>query len=726
MGMNGHPFLALTKEGVKEIKKNINTASLFRKTFLQTKDQVDSWISSGVLVPVPKDMAGGYTHEVHKRNFLMLQAAGNVFQITGEEVYSKHIYSVFKAYADLYPMLDIHPATRSYAPGKLFWQCLNDANWLVYSSQAYDCIYETLTESEREYLEIKLFRPFADYISISNPSFFNRVHNHSTWGIAAVGMIALVMGDEELLNRALYGIKDMGAITGVDNDGGTIETSKKAGFFAQLDGAFSPDGYYSEGPYYQRYAMSPFIMFAQALENVKPGLKIFEYRENLLKKALKTLVNLTDSKGRFFPINDSQKGMSYTSRELVAAVDVIYYYCGRDKTLLSIAEEQDRVQLDQTGMAVAKDIIANKALPFIRKSIEFKDGPSGKEGGVSILRGGEFSCFFKYGVQGMGHGHFDRLSYSLYFDDTEILQDYGSARWVNIDQKSGGVYLKENKTWAKQTIAHNTVVINEKSQFEGNTQKGDQFPSEAFYFDVSNPEIQIASAKDTNAFEGVKQHRTLFLVNDDVFTQPILIDIFTILSDTLQTIDLPFHFGSQVMTSSVDLNVSLSELHTLGTKNGYQHLWLEGQGKADSGHFEISWFTNGLFTTQYGLSETTDKIIFARIGANDPNFNLRRDPLHIHRKENKHDPVFINVISCHGVYDPVEEIPISSNGPKVKIKLLLHNESYTIAEIITGGINKYTAMIANSDTTANNANKVLIGNTIFEWRNPVYLKKEKL
>ncbi|MFZ1750787.1 MAG: alginate lyase family protein, partial [Saprospiraceae bacterium] len=270
MGHDQHPSLILTKSGLKEIKKKVNKVPLFKSSFISAKEEVDAWMSDGVNVPIPKDMSGGYSHEVHKQNYLMLQAAGNIFQIAGDKKYARHIHAVFKAYADLYPTLDKHPAPRSYARGKLFWQCLNDANWLVSASQAYDCIYNYLTKEERNHLETKLFKPFADYISIENPAFFNRVHNHSTWGNAAVGMIALVMDDAELLDRALYGIKGMGAMVGIDNDGGTIDVNKKAGFYAQLDEAFSPDGYYSEGPYYQRYAMSPFIMFCQALQNVKP------------------------------------------------------------------------------------------------------------------------------------------------------------------------------------------------------------------------------------------------------------------------------------------------------------------------------------------------------------------------------------------------------------------------------------------------------------------------
>lgn len=169
-------------------------------------------------------------------------------------------------YEALYKTLPLHPKTRSYARGKLFWQCLNDSNWLVYVSQAYDCIYNYLTEEERNKLETNLFRPFADHISVDSPQFYQRVHNHSTWGNAAVGMIGLVMDDDELINRALYGIKDLKLDANKkDDDGGFLNKDGKAGFLANIEEPFSPDGYYNEGPYYQRYAMYPFLVFAESI-----------------------------------------------------------------------------------------------------------------------------------------------------------------------------------------------------------------------------------------------------------------------------------------------------------------------------------------------------------------------------------------------------------------------------------------------------------------------------
>ena len=353
-----HPGLILTQEGIEQIRASLGSVPLFDKSLTEVKKEVDTEIELGILVPEPKDYSGGYSHERHKRNFLILQKAGLLFQILQDEKYAQYIKDVLYAYADIYPDLPLHPQTRSYARGKIFWQCLNDSNWLVYVSQAYDCIYDWLEEEEVEYLNTNLFRPFADFLSVENPQFFDRIHNHSTWGNVAVGMIGLVMDDQELIDRALYGsgLENIDK-NRKDNDGGLIRIpGQKAGFLANLEEAFSPDGYYTEGPYYQRYAMYPFMVFAEALENKRPEMRIFEYKDGVLLKSVYALLNLTDADGEFYPINDAQKGMSYYSRELVSAVDIAYHYGNRDPQLLSVAKKQNKVLLDQTGLSVAKDI----------------------------------------------------------------------------------------------------------------------------------------------------------------------------------------------------------------------------------------------------------------------------------------------------------------------------------------------------------------------------------
>ncbi|WP_173851769.1 alginate lyase family protein [Flavobacterium sp. 28A] len=682
----GHPSLVLTKKGVQEIKSNLGKVPLFDASVAEVKKEVDAEIALGILVPVPKDFSGGYTHERHKKNFLMMQKAGVLYQILGDKKYAVYVKEMLMAYAKLYPTLPLHPQERSYARGKLFWQALNDSNWLVYTSQAYDCVYDFIGAKDRAVLEKDLFKPFADFISVGSPQFFNRVHNHSTWGNVAVGMIALVMNDAELLERALHGLKEDGLKAGMkDNDGGLIKKEgQKTGFLANVDEPFSPDGYYNEGPYYQRYAMYPFMIFAEALQNTKPDLKIFEYKNGILNKSVYALLNLTNSNGEFFPLNDGQKGMSYYSRELVSAVDIAYLYGGRDPSLLSIAEKQGRVQLDNSGMAVALAIKNNLAKPFVKKSIDLSDGSDGQQGGVAIIRDkindDELTLVMKYAAQGSSHGHFDKLSFSYYNNSDEVLQDYGLSRFVNIEQKGGGNYLKENGTWAKQTIAHNTIIQNEVSHFEGDFEKGNLFSSKKYLYDVNNPKLQTISAIEDNAYPGTKMHRTMVMLTTEGYEKPLLLDIFQVKSDTENQYDLPFYYLGQMISANFKYETP-KVLEPLGKSFGYQHLWKEGIGKATAENTKFSWLHNGSFYTLTSATKVDDDLLLVRLGANDPDFNLRRDPGFIIRKTKTKNATFVNVIETHGSYSPVTENALNAKSAIVNLELAYEDDNYVAVTI---------------------------------------------
>ena len=693
-----HPNLIITAQGVKDIRTQLGSIPIFDKTLEKVKAEIDAEIALGIETPIPVDYSGGYTHVRHKRNMVVLQKAGVLYQILDDDKYAKYVKDMLMQYEEMYKTLPLHPKTRSYARGKLFWQCLNDSNWLVYVSQAYDCVYNYLSEEERNKLETNLFRPFADHISIDSPQFYQRVHNHSTWGNAAVGMIGLVMNDQELIDRALYGIKGVDLDkTAKDDDGGFLNKEGKAGFLANIEEPFSPDGYYNEGPYYQRYAMYPFLIFAEGLHNVKPELKIFEYKDGVLLKSINALLNLSDADGDFFPLNDGQKGMSYYTDALVSAVDISYHFGTQDPGLLTIATEQDRVLLDDSGLAVALGIKNDKAEPFNKKSINLSDGPKGTQGGVAILRNEDIELVFKYAAQGSSHGHYDKLSYSLYENGEEILQDYGLSRFVNIEQKGGGNYLKENKTWAKQTIAHNTVTQNETSHFKGKYEIGSQHHSVLSYFSSDNEEVQVASAKDHNAYPGTEMLRTMAIIKDDDFEKPYMLDIMKLTSNKANKYDFPYYFLGQVIQTNFEYKTPQT-LTAMGDNNGYQHLFVEGTAKASNENSKLSWLNKGKFYTLTTLTNNNDELLFTRIGANDPEFNLRREAALMIRRKNTKNTLFVSTIEAHGSYSPVTESAINSNSSIEELKVVLDSDGYTAIEITN--VNGKTKLFITANTNA--------------------------
>ena len=716
---SSHPSLILTKQGVQEIRSNLGTIPIFDKTVATAQKEIDAEIENGFDVPVPKDYSGGYTHETHKKNYVLIQKAGALYQILEDDKYAQFVKDMLFEYAKLYPTWPIHPKPRSYARGKLFWQCLNDSNWLVYTSQAYDCIYDFLTEEERNTLETDLFRPFADHISKDNPQFFNRVHNHATWGNSAVGMIALAMDDDELLDRALNGVKDDNFDANKkDNDGGYIrKDGQKIGFYANVDEPFSPDGYFTEGPYYQRYASYPFLILAQALENKKPDHKVFAYKDSVLLKSVNALLNLSDADGDFFLLNDAQKGMSYFNASLISTVDIGYHFGGNNPELLSIAKKQDEVTLDDAGLAVALGIKEGKEKPFVKKSIELSDGANGEEGAVGIIRSGDMELVFKYTAHGLSHGHFDKLSFALFEDGNEVVQDYGMSRFVNIEQKGGGNYLKENKTWAKQTIAHNTIVQNEKSQFKGKYDIGSKHHSNKYVFSVENENLQVASAKEENAYPGTKLHRTMVTIKDEDYDNPFVLDIMRVSSENNNQYDLPFYFLGQIMQTNFEYN-KLTVPEVLGKSDGYQHLYKEASAFAKGENIKLNWLLNDKFYTYTAVTNNEDEIIFGRIGANDPDYNLRNEKTLILRKKKTKDALYVSTIESHGTYSPVSELALNAYSNITNLEIVYNDEDYTSVKIegTNGNINLF--LLANKDTSSLTKHSIKINNKDYKWQGP--------
>ena len=720
-----HPRLLLTADGVQHIRSSLGQVPLFDGTVELTKQEVDAEMALGIHVPLPADFSGGYTHERHKRNFFIAEKAGALFQILGDEKYATYLRDMLFEYAEMYPKLPLHPKERSYARGKLFWQCLNDANWLLYMSLAYDTIYDWLPEQDREFLNTQLFRPFADFLSIGNPQFFNRVHNHSTWGTAAVGMLGLVLDDIELIERALYGLKEDGLELGaLDDDGGFIKVAnQRVGFLANLEEPFSPDGYYTEGPYYQRYAMYPFLAFAIAMENAKPEYKVLQHKGGVLLHAVNALIQLSDANGEFFAINDAQKGMSIFTPSMALAVSAAYAYGDKNPQLLSVAEGQGRVRLDQAGLALAAGLAAGRAEPREQRSVLLRDGPDGKQGGIGVLRRDNLSAVFKFTAQGLSHGHYDKLSYSFHDNGDEIIQDYGLVRFVNIGQKGGGNYLPENTTWAKQSIAHNTMVLDQKSHFDGKYAKGSQHHSTLVYAALEDESLLTLYAEEINAYPSAKLARALSLVSLPELDRPLLVDLVTV-SGGAKTIDVPTHYLGQFIEISEPL-IAPSTLVPLGTDSGYQHILEEARTEAVSGAaLKFTWLNANRFYTMFRSAKPGDIFFHGRAGANDPDFNLRRDPVLIHRRSPVGDRnSFVSVIESHGSYSPVTELSVGQQSVIRDLDIVFDSLEYTVATITLTSEDSFFLAWAHKEFSSVETHEVQLSSGTLRWTGPQLVEK---
>lgn len=624
------------------------SSKYFSAAVRRAQKKLDRQLGRKLKVPVPKDAGGGYTHEQHKRNYQSIYDAGRLYAITSEKKYADFARDMLLAYADLYPTLGEHPKKKEQAPGRLFWQSLNESVWLVVSIQGYDAIKATLSAGDRAKIETNLLRPMAKFLSVESPRTFDKIHNHGTWATAAVGMTGYVLGDTDMVEKALLG----------------LDKSGKGGFLRQLDELFSPTGYYSEGPYYQRYALMPFVLFAAAIEANEPERGIFKRRESILMKAIYATIQLS-YRDLFFPINDALKDKGLRTMELMHAVSIAYNLTG-DNSLLPIARKQSTLPLTDAGLKVARALEAGKAQDFDYRSMLHLDGAQGDEGALAVLRSGSGkkhqALVMKNTAQGMGHGHFDKLGWLYYDAGHEIIQDYGAARFLNVEAKNGGHYLAENKSYAKQTIAHNTLVVNEKSHFGGKTKLGNRYHPEQLVFDVGNP-VQISAAKMENAYEGVTFRRAMAMIDDEALELPFVLDVLKVDADAAHQYDLPLHYSGHLTDANFELTTQINNLAPLGAKNGYQHLWLTARGKTEDGvPARVTWLKDKRFYTYTTLAPNGAEMLFTKLGAHDPNFNLRGETAVITRVQNAKDATFVSVLEPHGRYNPALEYTRDSHS----------------------------------------------------------------
>lgn len=696
-----HPCLMISKDEALEIRNSLGKYPLLDLSFDQAIKALNVTLANPIEVPPPGE-AGGYEHERHKRNYRSMRDAGLLYQITGDDRYAGFIREMLMRYAEMYPKLGPHPLAHNQKPGKLFHQMLNETVWLTNTSIAYDCIYEWLNPEDREHFEKNIFRPMVKWFTEENAHEFDRIHNHGMWSAVSVGLIGYVTGTKDWVDMALYGTKKDGT----------------GGFLKQVELLFSPDGYYMEGPYYVRYAMRPLFKFAEAIERNQPELEIYKFRDGILGKALYSALNTAFPDGVFAPINDASKTMDIRAPGVVLGTDAIIHRLGADRNLLAACAIQNRVVLNGAGLAAARAFSQLDEPPSMRwTSIEYTDGRDGNQGGLGILRHGEGAdqtmVLMKYGVHGLGHGHFDKLHFILFDQGREVIPDYGFCRWINIEPKFGGRYLPENDSYAKQTIAHNTVVVDGISQNQGNRTAADKVHGERHFFDTSDPDLQVMSARANDHVDGVSMQRTLFLVSNPQVEYPVLVDIFRLTSEQRHQYDYPIHYNGQLINTNFSYKALADNLKALGTDHGYQHIWKTAVAEPDSSA-RITWVDGQRYYTLTLAQSAEGQIIFGRTGANDPNYNLRSEPVLIARTYGGNE-VFCSVIEPHGYFNEATESSRAARGSIKAVEVLGHSDVGTVVKITGDNGLDWILAVTNQEASTTRRHSVLVDGRPYEW-----------
>jgi hypothetical protein len=465
------------------------------------------------------------------------------------------------------------------------------------------------------------------------------------------------------------------------------------------------------------------MLFAQAIQNNQAEVKIFEYKDRVFQKAVLGELQLTDEKGLIFPVNDAMREKGIQTAELVAACNIAYNQYG-DKNILPIVREQGQVILGGPGIRAAQGLAQNPDVVFEQYPLFARDGIEGKNGGIAVSRipfkSGKLTTILKFTTQGMGHGHFDRLSLMAYDAAGAFLSDYGAARFLNIPTKYGGRYLPENDSWAQQSIAHNTVIVDETSHCRGNWRESEK-ASPALLYNIFDKDIQIIAAKDSSAYPDVVMKRIVSVIPEG--DAPFIIDLFSLESNKAHNYDYAFQYQGHVIATTFDFKPFTTELKSLGKKDGYDHLWLEAKGKTQKPTATFTWWKEEQFYSITTIADTTTQFLLTRAGANDPNFNIRHQPSFIVRQPESKSHFFVSVIEPHGDFNPVSELVESPQSCVSKLQLVYSDTDVAIVDCAFKNGNQYRLCLAlNNDP--NKEHLVTIGVEQVNWKGNYKLSKK--
>ncbi|WP_024911852.1 heparinase II/III domain-containing protein [Chania multitudinisentens] len=663
---------------------------------------------AGVNVPGQGE-AGSLEHNQHQKNSRLIEQAGLLWQIEADREAAQFGIQLLQKYAEGYQAMPFHQQKNTNPPGKLFHQLLNEHMWLLYASLGYGYLKSSLSIEQQQQIEQGLFQPMLTLFCETYAHDFDRIHNHGLWAVAAVGICGIVLELPHYVDCAIYGLAG---------------DSRQGGYLAQIDRLFSPSGYYLEGPYYQRFAIRPLYLFAEALHQHRPALEIYQYAQQRIARTTEALLQTAYPDGRFPALNDASRSMN-TEDEGVLIATQLYRLRYGEHALIERCYRQQQRCWPYPAAPLSDTVFAG-----CYESVELTEGEQGDAGAQGILRAlaanGEVTqVMMAYGQHGMGHGHFDTLGITLYAQGREVLREYGFARWVNVESKFGGRYLPENQSYARQTVAHNTVTVDQCSQNQANAALADRVHGRRHFFIATKEVEQGATLTAMSAFAnqhypGVDMQRTVLLLTLAEHSAPLLIDLYRLQALQPHQYDYSLHYQGQIVATSLDYQRE-SCWSPLGETSGYQHLLLTAQS-AVTQPFSITWLQGAHFTSWHSAA-SGGEVLFTYTGGDDPQFNLRNEPGLILRQHAAGDHLFASVFESHGYFDEASEQCYDACGKVQQLRVVGHNLEGSVLEM-TLEQQRWQLMISNQpNLTAVTENQLEFNGNSFRWQGFIAIRR---
>ncbi|MEI7435896.1 MAG: heparinase II/III family protein [bacterium] len=547
------------------------------------------------------------------------QTLGLAYGLTGKKAYAEKAAWILLKYADLYNGYKRHDrwgrtGFLAFMGGKRYAQALDEAVNLIPCAWSYDLIQPSgvLTPAQAKHVEKDFFEAAVKELQVPT---FQQDNNHQTWINAAIASVGFCLGDEALIKESIEG---------------------KYGFKYQMNRCVTADGLWHEGTMaYQRYAMEPLVIHARMA--AQAGMKLSG--DSRLRSLFDGPLIAAFPDGSYPINNDSDP---YRLSGMADLYEWAYAVWG-DPRYAAVAAQGNRQgwlaflagvpELPAGGSPV---VTGSRNLPGIGQL--FLNGKPGVAAACLMM---------KYGIHGGDHGHPDKLGI--------VLQAWGEDRFVDPGRITYSV--PEYKSWCKQSVAHNTMVVDQKSQR----------PAEGrcLWF-AEGTGFQAACARVDDAYAGVTMDRMV------AFTDRYILDCFRTVSDDAHTYDLSLHVRGGMPAT----NRFTPCEQGLGRDQGYQHL--DNVMRCDgSAVASLTWPVRGqgaiTLTAPYGEKEADAWFIGNGIGTHLGD----KVPFLIRRKVAK-AAVWCAVYELHAPgIGAVKRVTSEGRAEAGQLKVSVHGEGWT-------------------------------------------------
>jgi len=359
----------------------------------------------------------------HRQNLERAFQSAWAYALTGEGAFATDALVILSGYAARYEAYPYHsndkdPSRRRDSGGHLDAQTLTEASMFVTRiAPAVDLVWPAATADERAQLTDHLVRPL-----VANVDKCKRGRsNWQSWHNAALCAGGVLLGDDELLRRSVL--------------------DEKNGFLFQMQACVSAEGMWYENSFgYHLYTLDALIWHAEFARRV--GVDLFG--NPALRRMASLPARYTMADGRLPRLGDD---VDSTPQRASRALEAVFAATG-DQRVLAVLPD-----------AVSWDTIANGRDPKVAApaATALLGSELFAEAGHALLRVGDDSTLLTFAPFGGFHGHFDKLSFVWYARGRERGVDPGRAA-------SQAYRLPIHTQWYRATLAHNTVVVDGKSQ----------------------------------------------------------------------------------------------------------------------------------------------------------------------------------------------------------------------------------------------------------------------